>query len=199
MAKKAAKKVAKNLPPCPICGQPMDFCVISFRNHPFIDGKLYKQMCFACAHVPEDFVQTYDEKGNVASEEGPFFDWKHLRTPEDLVLVGSAETLEQAGRCVRAVRRIIKEVGARELNKLKLRRPQPEYLDLESHGGKDYDDEVQERPKRRKRAVAVEQTEENEPAPIPRRRKPVKKRPMVKEVVIKKFTASKKPRSSEVA
>lgn len=193
-----AKK--KNLPPCPICGQPMDFCVISFRNHPFIDGKLYKQMCFACAHVPEDYVQTYDAKGNVASEEGPFFDWKHLRTPEDLVNIGSAETLEQAGRCVRAVKRKLKEVGARELNKLKLRRPQPEYLDLESYSGKDYDEEVREQPKkRRKRAVVAEDPEGEQPAPIPRRRKPVKKKPMVKEVVIKKFTASKKPRSSEIA
>jgi hypothetical protein len=184
--------MAKN--PCPICGQEMDFCVISFRNHPFIDGKTYKRMCFACANVPEEFVQTYNADGSVADEEGPFFDCKHLRTPEDLFGIGSAGSLEEAKRSVRAVRRLLKEVGLRELNRLKLTRPKPEYLDLE-HGSKEDEEDDQPKHQRRKRRKKVEVKEE--PKEIPRRQKPVKKKLMVQEVVVKKFTASKKPKTSQ--
>lgn len=108
--------------PCHICGQHMDFCVTSFNHQPFIDGKRYKRICFTCAQVPQDYVQTY-LNDNIVEQQGPFFDWKHLCTPEELVKMGAAETLEEANRSVKAVRRKLRDIGAQVLNKLKLTRP----------------------------------------------------------------------------
>lgn len=188
----------KQLPECPICGQEMDFCATTYRTHPFIDGNVYKKMCFTCANIPDDLVQTYDANGNIVSEEGPFFDWKHLRSPEDLVHIGSAESLEQAGRCLRAVRRKLKEIGAVALNKLKLRRPSPEYVDLTY--GEDDDDEqaIKVEKKRKKRRQTVETVEKpkkiREAAPIQAVEKPKRGRPKMKQVSVKKFIASKRPK-----
>jgi len=105
----------------------MDFIAIGCRNTPFIDGKTYSKMCFACFHTPQDEVQHYDANGNIESIEGPFYDHKHLKSPEELVNLGTVPTLEQAKRCVRGVQRKIKEAGVRTLNKLKLKRPKAEY------------------------------------------------------------------------
>lgn len=112
---------------CPICGQYMDFCAVMFRNHPFIDGSTYRRMCFCCAHVPQDIIQICDKDGNVVEEQGPFFDHKHLREPVELVFIGAANSPLEAQRSVQAVKRRIRDVGVRELNKLKLRRPSPEF------------------------------------------------------------------------
>lgn len=114
---------------CPICGQYMDFIATTYRNHPFIDGKCYKKMCFTCAHVPMERVENEDGIERV-------FSHKHLHSAEDLYSLGSAQTLEQAERSLRGVRRRINEVGIRQLNKLRLTRPEPEY---------DFNDEFEEK------------------------------------------------------
>ena len=185
---------------CPLCNQEMDFCCSSFRNHQFIDGKTYKLICFGCAHTPEDFVHKYTADGSVDTEEGPFFDHKHLRTPEDLFNIGSVATLDAGKRCVRGVRRAISEVGTVALNKLKLTRPLYQYVDLD-HGDEDDYDEEEGHPKKKRRfgksaKVKTPKEPTSKKGPMP---------PEVKDVIVKamsgkvsfkaakkKFTASKK-------
>lgn len=112
---------------CPICGQYMDFIATTYRKQPYIDGNCYRKMCFCCAHVPQDYVLTYDDEDNVINREGPFFDHKHLYTPEELILMGVAKSPLEAQRSCRAVRMKLRDVGAVALRKLKLRCPTPEY------------------------------------------------------------------------
>lgn len=168
----------------------MDYYAITYRNHPFIDGKTYKRMCFCCANVPQEIEQIYDKEGNIVGQEGPFFDWKHLRTAEDLFDIGSAESLEEAKRCVRAVKRAIREAGPKNLNKLKLVRPKPEF-ELPY----DYDEPRSsvENKKRRKKSVTPKVSEPEKPDDLDVffEDEP-KKKPEVKEVKVKKFTATKR-------
>lgn len=144
----------------------MDFIAVSYRNQPYIDGQTYPRMCFACAHVPREVVQKYDDEGNVVEEIGPLFSYKHLYTPEELVLAGTCETLAQARRCVRAVKMRLKEVGKKNLDKLKLRRPTHEYQ---------INDEHEQRISRKR--PAVEKVEEPVRAPVKRRTRKVAKKP----------------------
>lgn len=118
---------------CPLCGQYMDFIVVTFRNHLYIDGEKYPRMCFGCAHVPKDRIQKYDEEGSLIEDSGPFFTYKYLNTPEELFGQGSCDTLVQAKRCVRAVKLRLKEVGKKALSKLKLHRPEHEYEINDEH------------------------------------------------------------------
>lgn len=111
---------------CPICDQKMDLIVTSFRNKPFIDGRTYQRMCFVCAHVPQDYIQRYHPDGSVSELEGPFFDHRHLTTAEELVQQGTAATLKEAQTSVSAVGKLLREIGVRALDKLKLTRPQRE-------------------------------------------------------------------------
>ena len=115
---------------CEICDQNTDFMAIQYRNKPFIDGQNYSRMCFGCSFVPKRFVQVYDTEGNVEDELGPFFDHRHLATPEELVEAGTCDTAKEAHKCVSGVRRIIKKAGgAKSLDKLspKPKWQQPEY------------------------------------------------------------------------
>ena len=112
---------------CPICGQYMDFIVTSHRSKPFIDGKCYAKMCFACYHVPLDYITIYDEQGNVQEMQGPFYSHRHLNTAEDLFKNGSANSLKEAQISVDAVKRCCRSEGARALDKLKVSRPNPDY------------------------------------------------------------------------
>jgi hypothetical protein len=108
------------LTPCLLCGQPVDFQDTTYRHHLFIDGKRYDYLCFTCAHVPEDYIQT--TKDDVTQQTGPYFDHKHLRSVATLVDIGAAETPAEAKRSVQAVRQAIKKAGAK-LNKLSLNPP----------------------------------------------------------------------------
>lgn len=108
------------LPTCPLCKTPTDFQDTTFRNHPFVDGQRYDFLCFTCAHVPEDYIQR--TKNGVTEEVGPLFDHKHLCSAQTLVDIGSAETLTEARRSVKAVREAIKKAGPK-LKKMKLKRP----------------------------------------------------------------------------
>ena len=112
---------------CQICGQYMDFIVITYRNKPFVDGKNYSKICFGCAAMPKDEVQHYDKDGSITEVEGPFFDHKHLHTAVELLNNGSVESMAEAKKCVAGVRRAIREADKKELGKLKLKRPSPEY------------------------------------------------------------------------
>ena len=104
----------------------MDLIVTCFRKAPFVDNKTYATMCFGCAYVPTQYVQTYTETGEIQEEFGPFFDHKHLETPRSLLQQGTVETLAEGKRCVAGVKKKIKEAGIRKLNKLKLKRPKME-------------------------------------------------------------------------
>lgn len=111
---------------CPICGQYMDFFAITYRNHPYIDGHCYKRMCFCCAHAPMKSLQQYDEEGNIIDEDGPFFDYRHLLSVEEMVRDRIASE-EEAKQSLRGIKRRIQEIGAVSLRKLKLSRPKQEY------------------------------------------------------------------------
>jgi hypothetical protein len=111
----------------------MDFFAVTYRNSPYIDGEKYPRMCFTCAHVPKDRIQKYDEQGNLVEDIGQLFSYKYLYTAEELVEMGSCETLASAKRCVRAVKLRLKEVGKKALSKLKLRRPDQHYEINQEH------------------------------------------------------------------
>lgn len=112
---------------CPLCGQYMDFIVVSHKNKPFIDGKLYPKMCFGCFHVPQDYLTTYSPDGTIESFEGPFYSHRKLQTPEELLESGSVDDIRQAKKCVEAVKRSIRNVGVKQLDKLKIKKPEPDY------------------------------------------------------------------------
>lgn len=105
----------------------MDFIVVSHKTKPFIDGKLYPKMCFGCYHVPQQYTVTYNSEGTIESQEGPFYSHRMLETPEDLFRSGATESLRQAEKCVECVKRACRAVGVKILDKLKLRRPEPDY------------------------------------------------------------------------
>jgi len=115
--------------PCPLCGQPMDFAALTYRAHAFIDGKRYDAMCFTCAQVPEDHVQT--TKDGTTQQAGPYYDHKHLRSADTLLNIGAATTLSEAKHSVRAVRQAIQKTGSPKLNKLHLTQPKAHYLYLD--------------------------------------------------------------------
>lgn len=105
----------------------MDFIVTSHRSKPFVDGKTYPRICFACFHVPVEYITSYDEEGNIEVVDGPFYSHRYINTAEDLFANGSASTLQEARTSVDAVKRLCRSIGCRELDKLKLHRPTPEY------------------------------------------------------------------------
>ena len=112
---------------CPICGQYMDFIVVSHRSKPFIDGKLYPKMCFGCFHTPQEYTTTYTQDGSVDNQEGPFYSHRMLKTPQELFNDGAVENLRQAQKCVDGVKRACRSVGVKALDKLKLKKPDPDY------------------------------------------------------------------------
>lgn len=99
----------KNVMSCPICGQHMDMCVTSHKNKPFVDNKLYAKMCFTCFSVPKILQQKYDEKGYISEQIELSYDKKNLHTAEELVHEGSADSLDQAKKCVRSVKKLVVE------------------------------------------------------------------------------------------
>jgi len=112
---------------CPICGQYMDFIVTSHKNKNFIDGRLYSKMCFGCFHVPKEYSITYNSEGNVEAQEGPLYSHRILETPEILFQSGSTSSLKEAEKCIEGVKRACNSVGLKILDKLTLRRPDPDY------------------------------------------------------------------------
>ena len=112
---------------CPICGQYMDFIVTSHKSKPFVDGKCYPKMCFGCFHVPQQYLITYNAEGSVDTQEGPLYSHRTLETPEGLFQAGATSSLREAEKCVEGVKRACRSVGVKILDKLKLRRPDPDY------------------------------------------------------------------------
>lgn len=102
---KLIKKIKKSKC-CPICNQTMDLCVVSHKNKPFVDNKLYPEMCFTCYHVPKISQQKYDEKGYILEENDLEYSIKNLNNAEELYNSGSADSLEYARKCVRAVKKL---------------------------------------------------------------------------------------------
>jgi hypothetical protein len=121
MKKKLTLKRAKN-ELCPICSQEIDMCVTSHKNRPFIDNKLYSKMCFTCYSVPKIIDQKYDEKGYIIEEKQLEYSHKNLHNPEEIFTQGSADSLEQAKKSVRSVKKLIvqKETKQKEKSKPKL-------------------------------------------------------------------------------
>lgn len=97
---------------CPICEDYMDLVIVSCKNTPFVDGKNYPKMCFTCWHVPKEEVQIYDESGCIKEVNGPFYDHLHLNSAQELVDEGSADTLKQARKSLRCVKKICKGLKA---------------------------------------------------------------------------------------
>lgn len=112
---------------CPICDQAMDFMVVSHKNQPFVDGKCYPAICFSCYQVPKVYNHEFDKKGNIISTEGPFYSHLYLYTAEELLQIGSADSLAQAKKSVEGVAKICKKASLRTLKKLKGKKPAPSY------------------------------------------------------------------------
>jgi hypothetical protein len=130
---------------CPVCGQYMDFIVLSHKTKPFVDGKLYPKMCFGCFHVPQEYTITYRSDGSVENQEGPFYSHRVLETPESLFQSGATNSLKEAKKCVEAVKRSCRSVGAKALDKLKIKKPNADYdfnPEYEEHQQKIWDKKI---------------------------------------------------------
>lgn len=112
---------------CPICQQHMDIIVLSHRSKPFVDGKCYSKMCFGCYNVPKQYIDSYKEDGSIEEQQGPFYSYKVLNTPQELYENGSVGKMSEAQKCVREVKRLCRKVGSKKLNSLKLTKPEPLY------------------------------------------------------------------------
>jgi hypothetical protein len=117
---KAEKKDKKKSDNCPICGQYMDLCVISHKNKPFVDNRLYPKICFTCYCVPKVSDQKYDENGYIKEEIDLEYSHKNLYKPEDLLLKGSAENIHQATKSYKAVKNLQIEKQIKNKTKPKL-------------------------------------------------------------------------------
>lgn len=118
MKKKLELKKSK-IELCPICNQKMDMCVTSHKNKPFVDNKLYPKMCFTCYSVPKIIDQKYDEKGYIIEENILEYSHKNLHKSEEIFHQGSADTLEQAKKCVRSVKNLVVQKDAKQKEKSK--------------------------------------------------------------------------------
>jgi hypothetical protein len=101
---------------CPICGEFMDVLCSGHRSKPFVDGRKYDAICFVCFNVPKTWYVKLGkaEDGSEDVWEGPFFDWKHLNTAEELVSDGSTDDLKRARKSVKAVKAQIKKMTAKQ-------------------------------------------------------------------------------------
>lgn len=109
---------------CPICGEFMDVLCSGHRRTPFVDGRTYDHICFICFNVPKVWYITRGkaEDGSEDVWEGPFFDWKHLNTAEDLVEDGTTEDIKKARKSIKAVKAQIKKMTAKQKQEQLLRK-----------------------------------------------------------------------------
>ena len=125
LGSKQMKKIKINikdkieLPLCPICSQEMDLCVTCHKTKPFIDNKMYPQMCFGCYNTPKISDQKYDENGYIKEEIDLEYSRKNLHTPEELFFMGSVSSLEEAKKCVRGVKKLEINKDSKIKNKTK--------------------------------------------------------------------------------
>jgi hypothetical protein len=78
------------------------------KRLPFVDGKCYDKLCFACYHVPKTLKQIYDKDGCVEEEIPLPYCHKHLHTAQELYDSGSTDSKAEAMKSIKAVRQAIK-------------------------------------------------------------------------------------------
>lgn len=93
---------------CSLCEQATDIYTTIYRTKPFIDGKLYQKLCFACYSVPKVIKQTYDSKGLIKDEIQLSYSCNNLHSAKELYLQGSAETLKEAKKSLESVEKSCK-------------------------------------------------------------------------------------------
>jgi hypothetical protein len=94
----------KNKPKhCPVCDQKMDIYTKAHKNSPFVDGKNYDEVCFACYFVPKVSEQIYNLDGTLLEERPLPYGCANLNTPEELFARGSAQSLREARASAEAV------------------------------------------------------------------------------------------------
>ena len=86
---------------CQICGYEVEVCVSGYKEHPFIDGRRYQEICFLCSEVPK----MYEYKNNELIVYDSFDDHR-LHTAMELVEEGFDK--KEAQQSIRAVKRAIK-------------------------------------------------------------------------------------------
>jgi hypothetical protein len=94
----------------------MEIICSGHSTTPYVDGRKYPEMCFTCFHVPKIWEITPSENGSEDKWEGPFFDHKHLCTPQELVEDGVAEDVKLAKKSVAAVKKRI--TAAKKCNRI---------------------------------------------------------------------------------
>lgn len=104
---------------CPICNQKSDLFVTSHKNHPFVDNKLYSKICFTCFSAPKTMIQKYEEDGSVKEEINIDYSVKNLHSPRYLFESGSADNLNQAKKCVKAIKSLRVESTKSTIKKTK--------------------------------------------------------------------------------
>lgn len=88
---------------CKMCNQKTDVWTTVHRNLPFIDNKLYSEMCFTCYFVPKLVEQKYNKEGNIIEEAPLPYSCENLHTAKELFEQGTSDSLKYAKNCVSAV------------------------------------------------------------------------------------------------
>lgn len=88
---------------CSLCKQKTDIYTNAHKNTPFVDGKLYAEMCFTCYFVPKISEQKYKKDGSLLEESPLPYSCQNLQTPKELYEQGASDSLKYAKICVSAV------------------------------------------------------------------------------------------------
>lgn len=111
MAKKRRRKeLDDNI--CPLCKCDMAVRCTGHSRQPFVDGKKYEAICHTCWAVPKTWY--YIEETD--SFDGPYFDFDHLYTAEELAKDGF--DLKAAKTSLKAIKTSINKYKARIKGKL---------------------------------------------------------------------------------
>jgi len=88
---------------CEVCGLPLEVMVCGYRDDPFVDGRLYEEMCHICSCVPVRVV--FNEK----TKE---WDWYDHISPDRLATVATLMNggwdKSEAEYAIKAVKKLLK-------------------------------------------------------------------------------------------
>ena len=102
---KLAKRFQEGI--CQICGRELECYVSAYQDHPFIDGRTYKEICFVCASIPKMSNRVINSDGTEEFILYDTFDRNRLNTVDDLLPDGFAK--DEILKSLKAVRAAIKK------------------------------------------------------------------------------------------
>lgn len=97
---------------CQICGAETDVIVSAYRNHPFIDGRCYQELCFTCYEVPKvsEYFEEYNDGVRIHKDVIVYYnglDQTKLHSLEEMMADGFGR--EESQRSIKAIKAAIKK------------------------------------------------------------------------------------------